>query len=131
MSTIVITNFKPRACILPPIEGTGVPEEAAGKCLLPGENTVTEECWKKAIENPAVKIWLRNGELKRTGSGEASRTSHDWDSLTVARAADIIGQIDEIESLIEIKAQSNKKGIIAACDQRIKELHEQAEEDNK
>jgi len=129
-NNLVIEVTRPSAIVLPPFKG-GDPDEEAGKTLIPGQNDVSEPCWKFACKNPAIQIALGAGYLKSKGNGKARPITQDYDSLTIKQASDIIEQIDDVNELNRIKVGVKKKGVRNVVLARIRALVDVAAETNK
>lgn len=130
MDKIVIVNTEKRGIQLPEASSE-LSEERQGLLLLPGENSVSAGYWANVQDNPAVKIWLRVGYLKNKGAGEAVPLATDWNALSLDKARSLVAKIDDVMSLNKIKKSAKKKNLRSIVDERIKELLDEGEAENK
>lgn len=126
MSTIVIKVMQPRAVMLPSASST-VEGEREGARLIPGPNTLSADYWDGVKQNPAVKLWLEAGILQYEGAGSAKPLTESLDSQTVTEAIKTVSKITDVETLLQLKAGTTKKGIVTALDARIAELQQTPE----
>jgi hypothetical protein len=141
---LVITVTKAHGVILPAVAPpdqnepgnfkaetiTELAEEQAGLMLLPGQNSVTPGYWDWCKKNPGVKIWLKADIVRNDGTGVAVPLATDFDSLTLARAKEFIGKINDVGALNRIKDDTKKKKLIDICNKRIDEVLAENEKKN-
>lgn len=118
MSDLVVVMHRPSGMLLPPATSMRE-EERRGLMLLPGENTVSAVYWDAVKSNPGVKIALGAGDLQNKGEGVAKPLVDDWSAITLAKAKELLEQIEDVPKLSDIKKKAKKKGLRDLCAKRI------------
>jgi hypothetical protein len=77
------------------ISGVRLPPEneiSIGMFLVPGENAISEELWKKVSKNPAIKIYVERQILINKGEGKARPILETLDSFHFQEAKNVVAK---------------------------------------